>query len=419
MASKLAWAGLLGAASDVGSDYVKRQRDIEDRKILSAQEQRREEARLVREQAMAKFQHDLGAPERSAARAHQFTREEREAEDKKAEREERKSEREERSKREERQEKRSQESLDIQRKQADKPGELERKLEQIEKSDLSPEEKATAKRNALGATRGNLTEFQGSKLRADLAKLEDAGVDETNIAQVNRLRQQLGEPPLSKKVKTPAKKGILGFGSQDEEVEFTTGSPGGIVSSGGGSEAAAPGLDKYQSMLKQSGGIVEMAGPPQTAPGGYTGNIDLSNRPVIKNKDGSSSTESSISVNIDGKEVLIPTIINGKRVSEREAIDHYEKTGEHMGKFDSVEEANAAAEKLHNRFQVSSGEEGGGPLVAPEQLDKLDTMTVPQLQALKMGLLESGDKAAIQSVEGQALLQRINQLIQQKSQLVR
>jgi len=337
-----AWAGLLGGVADLGKDYQKRQQALEDEQLRVAQEMRKEQAMLTRQQALAKFQYDLGADERAAERAHKFTKEEQEAEDKRAEREERKSEREERSKREERQEKRSQESLDIQRKQADKPGELERKLEQIEKSDLSPEEKATAKRNALGATKGNLTEFQESRLRSDLAKLEDTGIDETNIAQVNRLRQQLGEPPLSKKVKTPAKKGILGFGSQDEEVEFTTDQPGGIVSSGGGSEAAAPGLDKYQSMLKQSGGIVEMAGPPPTAPAPPAGETAM-----------------------------------------------------------------------------TPGEEGGGPLIAPEQLEKLDTMTVPQLQALKMGLLESGDKAAIQSVEGQALLQRINQLIQQKSQLVR
>ena len=79
------------------------------------------------------------------------------------------------------------------------------------------------------------------------------------------------------------------------------------------------------------------------------GNIDLNNRKVVHNKDGSISTERSFSVNIDGKETLLPTVINGRIVSEDEAIDHYYRTGEHLGKFDSVEEANAYAEELHNR----------------------------------------------------------------------
>ena len=79
------------------------------------------------------------------------------------------------------------------------------------------------------------------------------------------------------------------------------------------------------------------------------GNIDLNNRKVVHNKDGSFSTEESFSTNIDGKEVLLPTIIDGKRVSQRQAINHYYKTGKHLGKFDSVEEADDYAVRLHER----------------------------------------------------------------------
>lgn len=79
------------------------------------------------------------------------------------------------------------------------------------------------------------------------------------------------------------------------------------------------------------------------------GNIDLNNRKVVRNKDGSISTERSFSVNIDGKETLLPTVVDGKIVSEDEAIDHYYKTGEHLGRFDTVEEAEAYAEELHKR----------------------------------------------------------------------
>lgn len=79
------------------------------------------------------------------------------------------------------------------------------------------------------------------------------------------------------------------------------------------------------------------------------GNIDLNNRKVVENDDGTISTEHSFSVNIDGKEVLLPTVIDGKIVSEEEAIRHYEQTGQHLGKFNTVKEAEEYAEKLHNR----------------------------------------------------------------------
>ena len=81
----------------------------------------------------------------------------------------------------------------------------------------------------------------------------------------------------------------------------------------------------------------------------YRGNIDINNRPVVYNDDGSISTEESFSTNIDGKEVLLPTIINGRRASEDEAIDHYFETGEHLGMFDTVEEAEEYAQRLHER----------------------------------------------------------------------
>ena len=80
------------------------------------------------------------------------------------------------------------------------------------------------------------------------------------------------------------------------------------------------------------------------------GNIDLTNRPIVKNEDGSISTIRSMSFqDNEGKEVLIPTVVNGKVVSNDEAIQHYYDTGEYLGKFDSVEEANIYAEQLHNQ----------------------------------------------------------------------
>lgn len=89
------------------------------------------------------------------------------------------------------------------------------------------------------------------------------------------------------------------------------------------------------------------------------GNIgDLYRRPVLNNPDGSYSTTSSASFKMDGKEILIPTVVNGKRLVDtkydpddirhwKPALDHYDATGEHLGHFDTPENADAYAQLLH------------------------------------------------------------------------
>jgi len=78
------------------------------------------------------------------------------------------------------------------------------------------------------------------------------------------------------------------------------------------------------------------------------GNIQLEGRPQVKNPDGSISTVRSMGVNIDGREILIPTVVNGKVVSNDEAIAHYKKTGEHLGIFKNPKASTDYAIKLHN-----------------------------------------------------------------------
>jgi len=88
------------------------------------------------------------------------------------------------------------------------------------------------------------------------------------------------------------------------------------------------------------------------------GNIDLFNRPKYKNLDGSVSTVRSMSFNDGRGEILVPTVAynpqNGKPyvMSDDEAITRYYNTGEFLGKFKTVDEANDYAERLHRQQEA-------------------------------------------------------------------
>lgn len=98
---------------------------------------------------------------------------------------------------------------------------------------------------------------------------------------------------------------------------------------------------------KEKEGPVYVAGDAKPKGLVEPGNIDLNKRPIVKNSDGSISTERSLSFEENGKEVLIPTVVDGKILDGKAAIEHYRKTGEHLGKFDNPADADAYAERLH------------------------------------------------------------------------
>ena len=77
------------------------------------------------------------------------------------------------------------------------------------------------------------------------------------------------------------------------------------------------------------------------------GNIDLHNRPIVKNPDGSISTVRSITIDDGGKAVLIPTVVGNRVVSNSDAIAAYRKTGQHLGVFRDEASADAYAQQLH------------------------------------------------------------------------
>jgi hypothetical protein len=77
------------------------------------------------------------------------------------------------------------------------------------------------------------------------------------------------------------------------------------------------------------------------------GTVDLWHRPQVDAGKGEIATVRSISIEEDGNQVLIPTVVGDKIVSDEEAIAHYRSTGEHLGKFDTAEHATAYATALH------------------------------------------------------------------------
>jgi hypothetical protein len=114
--------------------------------------------------------------------------------------------------------------------------------------------------------------------------------------------------------------------------------------------AAAPGFNRSDVVLRPGPDASKFKGLVEQ------GNIDLGNRPILRNADGTVSTVKSISIREgegkDAREILIPTVAtdeNGNPVelSQQEAINRYHTTGEHLGKFKSSAEADAYAQALH------------------------------------------------------------------------
>lgn len=87
------------------------------------------------------------------------------------------------------------------------------------------------------------------------------------------------------------------------------------------------------------------------------GNIDLNNRPVVKNPDGSISTVRSISItDKNGREILIPTVSpDGRIMTNPEAIAAWHQSGQHLGIFNNQDAATAYALQLHQQQAAQYG----------------------------------------------------------------
>lgn len=138
-----------------------------------------------------------------------------------------------------------------------------------------------------------------------------------------------------------------------------------------------------QGMLNLGGQKPEDVSGPTAPNGGFyknppapnglltAGNIDLNNRPIVKNPDGSISTVRTMTFNIDGKEVNIPTVSDdGRIMSNEEAIDTFKKTGKHLGMFDTVDNAVNAAKQLHldqEKMYVPKANQASPELTIPDK----------------------------------------------------
>lgn len=94
--------------------------------------------------------------------------------------------------------------------------------------------------------------------------------------------------------------------------------------------------------------------PSSSSPSGLVeqGNIDLTKQPSIHNPEtGGNSTVWSMSIGTDKGETLISRVTpDGKILSKQDAINYYKKTGNNLGTFKSVKDADSYAETLHNDY---------------------------------------------------------------------
>lgn len=102
-------------------------------------------------------------------------------------------------------------------------------------------------------------------------------------------------------------------------------------------------------------------------PGGEIehGNVDLFNRPNVNNPEtGGQSTVYSMSVGTPQGEVLIPRISDdGKILSEEDAIKQYKQTGKHLGVYSNVDEANKAAQAIHQQQEQLMNQKKSSPKI--------------------------------------------------------
>ena len=112
--------------------------------------------------------------------------------------------------------------------------------------------------------------------------------------------------------------------------------------------------EKLARLLLQQAEINSAMGIPYVTEGR---NMNVSNLPQVPNRipgEGGISTVRSMGTNINGQEVLLPTVLEGKLAptaeeADRLALEHYLRTKRHLGKYATPAASNNAAQLLHER----------------------------------------------------------------------
>lgn len=111
----------------------------------------------------------------------------------------------------------------------------------------------------------------------------------------------------------------------------------------------------YKGRQMPNGGSVLSMGDYDLTSAPKKGNYLLPdiNRPSYRDSDGKRRSEYKMGFRDDsGKEVLIPTVVGGRQLSEDESINRYYQTGLHMGKFNTPQESDYAARLRTARYNM-------------------------------------------------------------------
>jgi hypothetical protein len=81
------------------------------------------------------------------------------------------------------------------------------------------------------------------------------------------------------------------------------------------------------------------------------GNINLYDRPKVPNKGGLSTVYSG-TFGFGDKTYVLPLADEGRILTDKEAEDKFRRTGQHLGAFDTQEEAEAYSQQLHKDYEA-------------------------------------------------------------------
>jgi len=190
------------------------------------------------------------------------------------------------------------------------------------------------------------------------------------------LREALNMPMIGSAVAAEAKKnlGKAGITPQQFDDAVKEGAPKPSATAGKRSEAPVvpEQMQKVRYAAADTGTMTD-AGPE--LPDDTKPTLDPASQPAVQNADGTISTVRTIGVEDGGKEVNIPTVPaeGGRIMPDDEARARYKETGQHLGKFDTVEQAGAAAEQLHQTEagQISQHPQGQQGAMTPGLMQAL------------------------------------------------